>query len=67
MPVFLATERLVLRQFTPDDVETLVELDGGPQVMRFSTGGRTTPREAIENGVLPWFLHYDEGGDRYGF
>ncbi len=67
MQVFLETERLVLRRFTPDDVDNLVELDGDPQVMHFITGGRTTPREEIENDLLPWFLHYDEGGDRYGF
>ena len=67
MQIFLETERLVLRRFTPDDVDNLVELDGDPQVMHFITGGRTTPREEIENDLLPWFLHYYEGGDRYGF
>ena len=67
MQVFLETERLVLRQFTPDDVDNLVELDGDPQVMHFITGGRTTPRDEIESDLLPWFLHYYEGGDRYGF
>ena len=67
MQVFLETERLVLRRFTPDDVDNLVELDGDPQVMHFITGGRTTPRAEIENDLLPWFLHYYEGGDRYVF
>ncbi len=67
MQVFLETERLVLRRFTMDDVDNLVELDGDPQVMHFITGGRTTPREEIETDLLPWFLHYYEGGDRYGF
>ena len=67
MQIFLETERLVLRRFTPDDVDNLVELDGDPQVMHFITGGRATPREEIENDLLPWFLHYYEGGDRYGF
>ena len=43
MRVFLETERLVLRQFTMNDVDHLVELDGDPQVMHFITGGRTTP------------------------
>jgi len=67
MHIFLETERLVLRRFTSDDVDNLVELDGDPQVMHFITGGRTTPRDEIENDLLPWFLHYYEGGDRYGF
>ena len=67
MQVFLETERLVLRRFTLDDVDNLVELDSDPEVMHFITGGRATPREEIENDLLPWFLHYYEGGDRYGF
>ena len=46
--VFLETERLVLRQFTEDDVDNLVELDGDPEVMHFINGGRPTPREEIE-------------------
>jgi RimJ/RimL family protein N-acetyltransferase len=67
MKVFLETERLVLRQFTLDDVDNLVELDSDPVVMHFITGGRATPREEIENDILPWFLHYYEPEDRYGF
>jgi RimJ/RimL family protein N-acetyltransferase len=67
MQVFLETERLVLRQFTLDDVDNLVELDGDPGVMHFITGGRATPRDEIETDILPWVLHYYEQGDRYGF
>ena len=61
MQIFLETERLVLRRFTPDDVDNLVELDSDPQVMHFITGGRPTSREEIEHDLLPWFLHYYEG------
>lgn len=65
--VFLETERLVLRWFTMADADDLFDLDGDPEVMHFITGGRTTPREEIENEVLPAFLSYYEQGDRYGF
>jgi RimJ/RimL family protein N-acetyltransferase len=54
--VFLETERLVLRRLTPDDVDRLVELDSDPEVMRFLTGGKPTPREVIDNEVLPRLL-----------
>lgn len=67
MQVFLTTERLLLRRFTEADVESLVELDGDPEVMRFITGGEPTPREAIENDVLPRFLEYYERYEGYGF
>ena len=67
MEIFLETERLVLRQFTEDDVDILVELDGDPDVMHFVTGGRPTPREEIETDVLPAFLDYHERFAGYGF
>jgi RimJ/RimL family protein N-acetyltransferase len=53
MDVFLETERLILRRFTPADVDLLVDLDGDPEVMRYLTGGVPTPREKIENEFLP--------------
>jgi RimJ/RimL family protein N-acetyltransferase len=65
--IFVQTERLTLRQFTPDDVENLVELDGDPAVMRYINGGRATPREEIEREELPVFLAYYARSDGYGF
>ena len=57
----LETDRLTLRQFTPEDVENLVELDGDPEVMRYINGGRPTPRQEIERRELPAFLAYRAG------
>jgi RimJ/RimL family protein N-acetyltransferase len=65
--VLLETDRLRLRQFTPDDVDNLVELDGDPQVMRYINGGRATSREEIERRELPAFLAYYTRSDGYGF
>jgi RimJ/RimL family protein N-acetyltransferase len=67
MQIFLETERLVLRRFSGDDVDNLVELDSDPDVMRFINGGRPTPRHEIENEVLPAFLGYYERFAGYGF
>jgi len=67
MEIFLETERLVLRRFTADDVDHLVDLDGDPEVMRFLTGGKATPREEIANDILPSFLRYYERFAGYGF
>ncbi len=67
MDVFLETERLVLRRFTPADVDLLVALDADPEVMHFVTGGRATPREEIEHDFLPAWLGYYERFDGYGF
>ncbi len=52
----LATERLRLRRLRPDDLDALVDLDSDPEVMRWLSGGTPTPREFIEEVVLPGFL-----------
>jgi RimJ/RimL family protein N-acetyltransferase len=65
--IFLQTERLLLRRFTEDDVDNLVELDGDPAVMRFINGGRPTPRREIESDILPAFLAYYERFAGFGF
>jgi RimJ/RimL family protein N-acetyltransferase len=55
--VFLETERLSLRRFTPADLDALVELDSDPDVMRYLSG-TPTPREVLERDILPTFLTY---------
>lgn len=56
MRVFLETERLVLRQFTEDDLDNLFDLDSDPDVMRFINGGRPTAIEEVRNEILPTYL-----------
>jgi RimJ/RimL family protein N-acetyltransferase len=65
--VFLETERLLLRSFTETDAENLFELDSDPEVMRFLTGGRATPRDVIEKEVLPRFLEYHQRFAGFGY
>lgn len=67
MRVLLQTDRLVLRAFTPSDVDNLVELDADPDVVHFITGGRPTPRAVVEHELLPAFLAYYERFPGYGF
>jgi len=57
----------VLRRFTEADVEDLFDLDGDPEVMRFLTGGKPTPREVIRDETLSRFLHYYERFEGVGF
>jgi RimJ/RimL family protein N-acetyltransferase len=65
--VFLETERLLLRRFTMADVDNLVELDRDPEVMRFVPDAVGTPRDEVENEVLPAFLSYYDRYAGYGF
>ena len=67
MEEYLRTERLVLRKFSADDVDLLVELDSDPEVMHYVTGGLTTSREEIVDDVLPAFLSYYDRYAGFGF
>ena len=67
MVVYLETERLTLRRFTPDDLDDLVALDSDPAVMRYINGGRPTPRDEMRDDYLPWWLAYYDRGDAWGF
>lgn len=66
MRVFLETERLILRRFTEADVDNLFDLDSDPEVMRFLTGGKPTPRAEIRDEVLPRILRDYERFQSFG-
>ena len=66
MRVFLETERLILSEFTEDDVDNLVELDSDPEVMRYLNSGIPSPRLLVERSILPRFLSYYQRYDGFG-
>ena len=66
MEIYLETERLMLRRFTPEDVDNLARLDGDPAVMRYLTGGKPTPRETIANEALPRTLEDYQRREDFG-
>lgn len=49
----LRTARMELRPFTAHDEPLIVALDGDPEVMRYLTGGRPTPPQAVRERALP--------------
>ena len=57
----LPTERLVLREFTRDDVDDLVALDGDPRVMRYIGDGSIGTRALCETGIERTLSRYAEG------
>jgi RimJ/RimL family protein N-acetyltransferase len=64
--IIVTTPRLVLRQFTEDDVDNLADLNSDAEVMRYITGGRGTPREEIRDTVIPFHLSVYRRFDRLG-
>ena len=57
--VLLETPRLVLRAFTSDDVDLLVDLDGDPEVMRYLNGGIPSSCDFIEQRMIPLVTSYE--------
>ncbi|GAA1955908.1 GNAT family N-acetyltransferase [Catenulispora subtropica] len=67
MDTYLETSRLILRRFTADDADLLIELDSDPAVMRYLTGGEPTPPETIRRQYLPNILaNYEKWGGDFG-
>lgn len=64
--IILETPRLALRQFTEDDVNNLFGLNSDPEVMRYLTGGKPTPREKIRDQIIPFHLAVYGRLDRLG-
>jgi RimJ/RimL family protein N-acetyltransferase len=64
--IVLETPRLILRQFTENDVDNLFNLNSDPEVMRYLTGGRPSPREEIRDQILPFHLGVYGRLDRLG-
>jgi RimJ/RimL family protein N-acetyltransferase len=62
----LETTRLILRQLTEGDVDNLFILNSDPEVMRYLTGGRPTPREEIRDQIIPFHLAVYGRLDRLG-
>ena len=66
MNVHLETERLVLREFTVDDVDNLVELDADPEVVRWTPDEQTT-RDQVEQEFLPYYFRLYVKTPGFGF
>jgi RimJ/RimL family protein N-acetyltransferase len=64
--IIVETQRLTLREFTEDDADNLLNLNSDPEVMRYLTGGRPTPRAVIQDEIIPFHLAVYQRLDRLG-
>jgi RimJ/RimL family protein N-acetyltransferase len=67
MRLYLETDRLILREFTPDDADLLVALDSDPAVTRYINGGQPTPLAVFRDEILPRWLAYHARGEGFGY
>ncbi|HEY3412950.1 MAG TPA: GNAT family N-acetyltransferase [Armatimonadota bacterium] len=66
MRIHLETERLILRDFDPDDVDNLVALDADPEVRRYLDMPEPPTRHVVECVILPPILADAERRDGFG-
>jgi RimJ/RimL family protein N-acetyltransferase len=66
MEVFVETARLVLRRFTRDDLDLIVELDSDAEVKRYIDNGADVDRDELTE-MLEWWLGYYDRFAGYGF
>lgn len=66
MIVYLETKRMILREFTENDVDHLVDLDSDPEVTRYINGGKPTARAYIDQTVMPKILAYYQKESGFG-
>jgi len=64
--VFIETDRLMLRRFTVDDLELLVELDSDPEVKRYIDNGAAADPTDLAEMLQSWLGYYDRYKG-YGF
>ena len=79
MNVELETERLLLRRFTPEDLDALARIAADPEVMRYIGSGRPMSRAETETALLSiiegcerrgygrWALIHKPGGELIGY
>jgi RimJ/RimL family protein N-acetyltransferase len=66
MEAFVETDRLVLRRFTRDDLDLIVDLDSDPQVKRYIDNGAEVDRDELAE-MLDWWLGWYDRYAGYGF
>jgi ribosomal-protein-alanine N-acetyltransferase len=58
----IATPRLILRALTEEDIEPMVRILGGEDVLRYFPKTDPPPRERVEKMILGLLRHWDEHG-----
>jgi len=65
--VYLESERLVLREFTLDDFQDLLDLDSDPEVMKYLTFKKPTPPDKVRKILNRFIEWHSVHGGQLGF
>jgi RimJ/RimL family protein N-acetyltransferase len=66
MKTFLETDRMILRQFEPGDLDAVLALDRDPAVRTFVDDGEAVDRETTAETIRHWMAYY-ERSEIFGF
>ena len=66
MTIYLETQRLRLVEFTPGDVDLLMDLDSDPDVMLHLNGGRPSTEEEVHAAMERIMGLYDKHARKFG-
>lgn len=67
LPIFVETERLILRVISAQDACDLIDLDSDPEVMRYLTDGEPTEPQIIYEKALPRMTRFNKATKSYEY
>jgi RimJ/RimL family protein N-acetyltransferase len=67
MSTYLETDRLIFRDFTPEDRAFIAELDSDPEVMKHLSDGIPSPPEEVDRAMGVFLKWKKEHQNTYGF
>ena len=62
----LKTDRLILDPWSTSDWQAFKPIATDPEVMRYITGGRSTPREEVRDEIIAFHLDFYGRCDQFG-
>ena len=63
---YLETQRLRLRELTPDETDIFFDIDSDPEVMKYLSGGKPSSRELCEKAVQRTYAYYEKYQHKFG-
>ncbi|MBC7421511.1 MAG: GNAT family N-acetyltransferase [Bdellovibrio sp.] len=66
MEKYLETKRIILRQFSPQDEDALLDLDSDPEVMKYLTNGKLSNRHDIKKMMARVSALLEHSNDQFG-
>lgn len=67
MSFYLETDRLIFRDFTPEDRAFIADLDRDPEVMKYLSDGNPSPPEEVDRAMEVFLKWSKKHENKYGY